>query len=90
MPVLYPTRIKGLLPEIQSKPHPGIFRERSTPYLRQHTKKSCPLKGSQEFFQQETGTDKGILVTLITVKPIKENAWTDTVSSFVSLQGILV
>lgn len=25
-------------------------------------------------FQQETGTDKNILVTLITVKPVKENA----------------
>ena len=40
-------------------------------------------------FQQETGTDKNILVTLITVKPVKENAWTDTVSSFVSLQDLL-
>lgn len=41
-------------------------------------------------FQQETGTDKNLLVTLITVKPVKENAWTDTVSSFVSLQDLLV
>ena len=41
-------------------------------------------------FQQETGTDKNILVTLITVKPVKENAWTDTVSSFVTLQDLLV
>ena len=35
-------------------------------------------------------TDKNILVTLITVKPVKENAWTDTVSSFVTLQDLLV
>ena len=41
-------------------------------------------------FQQETGTDKNILVTLITVKPVKENAWTDTVSSFVTLKDLLV
>ena len=41
-------------------------------------------------FQQETGTDKNILVTLITVKPVKENAWTDTVGSFVTLKDLLV
>ena len=41
-------------------------------------------------FQQETSTDKNILVTLITFKPVKENAWTDTVSSFVTLQDLFV
>ena len=35
-------------------------------------------------------TDKNILVTLITVKPVKQNARTDTVSSFVTLQDLLV
>ena len=34
-------------------------------------------------------SDKNILVTLITVKPVKENAWTDTVSSFVTLRDLL-
>lgn len=40
-------------------------------------------------FQQETRTDKNILVTLITVKPVKENVWTYTVSSFVTLRDLL-
>lgn len=40
-------------------------------------------------FQHETGTDKNILVTLITVKPVKENIWTDTVNSFVTLKDLM-
>ena len=36
-------------------------------------------------FQQETGTDKNILVTLITVKPVKENAlWKKTLTDAVA------
>ena len=40
-------------------------------------------------FQRETGTNKNILVTLITVKPVKENAWADSVNSFVTLSDLL-
>ena len=42
-----------------------------------------------EYYSWRSQSDKNILVTLITVKPVKENAWTDTVSSFVSLQDLL-
>ena len=40
-------------------------------------------------FQEETGTDKNILVTLITVNPVKDNTWTDTVGSYVTLKDLL-
>lgn len=40
-------------------------------------------------FREETGTNKNILVTLITVKTVKENAWSDIVDSQVSLQDLL-
>ena len=57
--------------------------------IKQSSSKADKIDNRVSAFQQETGTDKNILVTLITVKPVKENAWTDTVSSFVSLQDLL-
>lgn len=58
--------------------------------IKQSSSKADKIDNRVSAFQQETGTDKNILVTLITVKPVKENAWTDTVSSFVTLQDLLV
>ena len=58
--------------------------------IKQCSSKADKIDNRVSAFQQETGTDKNILVTLITVKPVKENAWTDTVSSFVTLQDLLV
>ena len=58
--------------------------------IKQSSSKADKIDNRVSTFQQETGTDKNILVTLITVKPVKENAWTDTVSSFVTLQDLLV
>ena len=57
--------------------------------IKQSSSKADKIDNRVSAFQ-ETGTDKNILVTLITVKPVKENAWTDTVSSFVTLQDLLV
>ena len=58
--------------------------------IKQSSSKADKIDNRVSAFQQETGTDKNILVTLITVKPVKKNAWTDTVSSFVTLQDLLV
>ncbi len=67
----------------------GVRARKVAPKRSRRASKAEKIDNRVSTFQQETGTDKNILVTLITVKPVKENAWTDTVSSFVTLQDLL-